>query len=387
MAEPRQDNHVGLTASLPTGVTTQRVLGTRVVQGQNAMRGLRSLVHHVAGAGPVAVITGRAARHATWAGEFAAELSETDATWYEVAPGLLTKESVDALRRASDRKDGAIVAAGGGSVLDAAKAVALMGMNHGIRVPPIIAVPTTAGTGSEVTSFATVWNVPARVKQSLDAPELRPAAAILDPRLPATCRQPTAAAAALDALSHSVEGTWSCRATPESQMLSLRALHRLAPAIDALSRDNRTDGTWEALSEGSMYAGAGIAMARTTAAHAVSYVLTLDHGLAHGHAAAVVLAPLLRFNMAVTSRDCVDPRGPAYVHRVCSEIVRALGCSDVESACDRIDGWIRTLGLVGRVELDVDCRALAARVVGNDRAANNPRVVTGDVLRQWFSPR
>ena len=201
-----------------------------------------------------------------------------------------------------------IVALGGGSVIDSAKVFAaargrfptvLRFLQTGtgaeeLSATPIIAVPTTAGTGSEVTSWATVWDTELGHKYSLARPNLYPEHALIDPRLMLGKPKQLTVSTGLDALSHALESLWNVNANPISANHAVAAareilavLPRLADALDDL--DLRTRMAAAALS-----AGLAFSNTRTAIAHSISYPITLHHGVAHGIACSFTLPMILR---------------------------------------------------------------------------------------------
>jgi alcohol dehydrogenase class IV len=223
-----------------------------------------------------------------------------------------------------------VVAVGGGSAIDLAKAARMLTPERGslqdalaakpsaLRPDPpsLVAVPTTAGTGSEVTCFATLYHE--REKVSLDAPGARPDHALLDAELVRSCPSAVAVAAALDALCHAIESAWNRDATPLSRRYAAAAaaalVHNLAPGqptAGLLSPDRAEQRQLAAT-----VAGIAIGLTRTTAAHAFSYRLTAHHGIAHGYACALNLVWLADHNWRARSTGDAD----------LEKVLRSLGC-------------------------------------------------------------
>lgn len=195
----------------------------------------------------------------------------------------------------------AVVAVGGGSTIDLAKAARLLrpeprAGDWRADPPELVAVPTTAGSGSEVTPFATLYRDGRKI--SLDAPQVRPDHAVLDGVLVASCPHRVAAAVMLDALCHAIESLWSRDATVRSRRYAACAANAL---VDLLVSPSAL-ATWipSAKAEDGLLAatvaGLAIACTRTTAAHAFSYWLTAQYGVPHGFACAANLGWLARYN-------------------------------------------------------------------------------------------
>lgn len=199
-----------------------------------------------------------------------------------------------------------IIAFGGGSALDSAKAIAAMiacgpsgfslaeiiarpAVLDTLPCPPIHCLPTTSGTGAEVTPFATVWDHQARKKLSLAHPALYPATAIVDPVLTLGLPPSVTLSTGLDALNQAFESVWNRNATPLTLQMAavaiekgLRALPRLMDSPDDLSA--RSD-----MAEASLLAGLCISQTRTALCHSISYPLTAHFGVPHGLACAFTM--------------------------------------------------------------------------------------------------
>lgn len=201
-----------------------------------------------------------------------------------------------------------IIGLGGGSALDAAKAVALLVANGGDCGPyfdvsqvrqaalPMLAIPTTAGTGSEVTPYAVLVDSFTRQKKTLKHPSLYPRAALLDPLLTVELPLTITVATALDALSQAMEGMVSKNATPLADSLALEACRRIRgalPRVFAVPGDEDARGV---LLYAAMLSGLVIAQTGTTLVHGMGYYYTLDYGIAHGAANALLLPPVFQWN-------------------------------------------------------------------------------------------
>lgn len=306
-------------------------------------------------------------------------------------PDLSTVEA--AVDVAREFRPDAVVGIGGGSPLDVAKSAAAL---HGqaqsaydcLRNPSqlssrdgcaLVLAPTTSGSGSELTSFATVYV--GEQKYSLDHPALRSDVALVDPDLTASLPGPSAVASGLDALSQAIESYWATAATAASRRLAQAALNELFPAL----REVADHGSFaapqirERLAVGAALSGAAINQTRTTAAHALSYGLTARLGITHGVAVALHLRWLIGHNAAATPDDCRHTDGPQRLHRLISNVqeqaVKETG-AEVEPLLERLlvlGGHPRALA-----DLRLDPYEWAPALdgpLGSGRAGNNPRVV------------
>jgi len=202
-----------------------------------------------------------------------------------------------------------IVALGGGSVIDAAKAMAVgfkvdageapfaAMLRHDHERPehavPVIAVPTTAGTGSEVTPFATVWDRQEHRKHSIAGNHVYPAAAIVDPTLTLSLPSEETLHTALDAISHSLESLWNRNRTPLSEGFSVRALREAISALPAVLTNPGDLAARSAMQRASLFAGMAISQTRTAIAHSISYPLTTHYGVPHGLACSFTLPRII----------------------------------------------------------------------------------------------
>ena len=185
----------------------------------------------------------------------------------------------------------------------------------------MIAIPTTAGTGSEATHFAVVY-VDGE-KYSLAHPYLVPAYAVIDPLLTYSLPAGVTAASGLDAFCQAIESIWAVGATDVSHTFATEAA-RLAVQHLRAAVQNPTDTARAGMCRAAHLSGKAINISKTTAPHALSYVLTAEYGLAHGVAVALTLAPMLQYNAQVTAIDCADPRSAIAEETTMKRILVAL---------------------------------------------------------------
>jgi len=201
-----------------------------------------------------------------------------------------------------------IVGIGGGSAMDSAKGVGLL-MTNGGRLadydgtnkvvkdlPPVVAIPTTAGTGSEVTANAALTRSGDHYKMSLRSPRLLPKLAIVDPLLLRTLPRSVAAASGLDALTHAIEGFLSVRASPLSDFFAIRAIELMAPNIRAFVANPENLEAASSMALGSMMAGLVVSNTGTGNDHALARALGGLCDLTHGVATAMLLPHVMSFN-------------------------------------------------------------------------------------------
>ena len=203
-----------------------------------------------------------------------------------------------------------IVAIGGGSVLDTAKVMRvalyrgesqieeLLGNLKPVAIGPkarFVAVPTTHGTGSEMTKWATVWDKNDKRKHSISDPDNYPDDAIYDVRLCESLPVELSLASAMDALSHALEAIWNKNENERSDEIAIRGIGLIVPALDGLSEPVDLDVRRQLLL-GSHLAGLAFSNTSTAAAHSISYPLTAHFGIPHGIACSMPLRPLMEIN-------------------------------------------------------------------------------------------
>ncbi|RDI65544.1 iron-containing alcohol dehydrogenase [Nocardia pseudobrasiliensis] len=317
-----------------------------------------------------------------------------------IQSGLPTPESVAVLaRQVRAHRADVVLTVGGGSVMDAGKAAAALSIRTdptpelvvracaeetgGEAAPPVIALPTTPGTGAEATPFATIWHRGQGRKLSLRGASLRPVTAVLDPDLLIGLPEAHLISCLLDTLAQGLEGAWSIRADQQSEWLGGAAWALLADLLDRRPDDWGAAQRHAALLAGHL-AGRAIALAGTTVCHAMSYPLTLRHGLGHGHACGLTLAAVLRYNASVGA-DCADPRGPQRVRATIARVVSAAGVEDVEELARRIDTLAASPALPVAPDLRRDAIRIATEALAYDRAGNNPRRVDVQALTRLLA--
>lgn len=213
--------------------------------------------------------------------------------------------------------DTVIVALGGGSVIDTAKVLAASNggfdnVQHFLETKsgesdlssyPIIAIPTTAGTGSEVTQWATVWDVKSQRKHSLSRHCHYPEAAIVDPELTLGIPKALTVSTALDALSHSLESIWNRNGNPISTNHAVFAASEMMVALPLLLEDLGNLEMRARVSRASLFAGLAFSNTKTALAHSVSYPITLKYNVVHGLACSFSL-PMIMASVIGENNEC-----------------------------------------------------------------------------------
>ena len=265
-------------------------------------------------------------------------------------------------RLCRDARIDVALAIGGGSVLDTAKAVAALAVNGGRAVDyledlgnksprtieraplPVVAVPTTAGSGAEVTRNSVLRVPEARVKRSLRSDLLIPRAAIVDPELSSTTPRSVAASSGLDALTHLVEAYVSLGAQPTTDRLAVEGIRLAAGALWLLAEEKATHESNAAMALASLWGGMALANAGLGAVHGLVAPLGGRYSIPHGAGCGCLLAATLRTNVvALRARSPTSATLERY-----ATVARALvrnGERTIEQAADAIDALRRALGI------------------------------------------
>lgn len=205
-----------------------------------------------------------------------------------------------------------VVAVGGGSALDCAKAAASLCKTQDSIVPyhnqekkfgkehlPLIAIPTTSGTGSEVTSVAVLSNPYTKKKAPLVCSNFYPEYAIIDPTLTLTVPKQVTASTGLDVLSHALEGFWSNNHQPICDTMALHAAKLVFEYLPKVYKNGQDIESREKMCEASLIAGLAFALPKTTGPHACSFPLTNIYKIPHGEACAFTLDYFVKTNANV----------------------------------------------------------------------------------------
>jgi alcohol dehydrogenase class IV len=294
----------------------------------------------------------------------------------------------------------AVIAFGGGSALDAGKAIAALAANGGdpldylevigrgrkLERPslPFVAIPTTAGTGAEVTRNAVLGSRADGVKASLRSPHMLPALALVDPDLLVGLPPPVMAASGLDALSQLIEPFLSTRANLLTDALAREGIRRSARSLERAARGQSDPAVREDLALASLMGGLCLANAGLGAVHGFAAPAGGMFSAPHGAVCAALLAPVMRVNLRA-----LEARAPAHPARARFAEIAALMTGDpAASGADGI-AWVK--GLVARMgipglrqhglsEADLPLLVERARAASSMRA--NPLVLDEAELRE-----
>lgn len=281
------------------------------------------------------------------------------------------------------------ISVGGGSPMDVAKSIKAYLYMDGSEpyvnqkiVPndiPHLAIPTTAGTGSESTHFAVIYYEGKKCSVSDDS--LLPEYVLLDPQLLDGLPEYQRKATMMDAFCHASESFWSVKSTEESRKLAAEAIKEVLASREAYLND-MPEGNRGMLRAANL-AGRAINLTTTTAAHAMCYKLTSLYGISHGHAAALCFPKLWRYMLEHDVR-IRDPRGKAYVEEGFQRLAELYGCATPSEAVRSIESDLEGLGLDAPALRSEEELQLLASSVNVQRLSNNPADLSADDLREIY---
>lgn len=283
-----------------------------------------------------------------------------------------------------EQKTDLIIAVGGGSVLDVGKTLCLLGgmelqsadelrsviaeKHYQHPVQKWIGIPTTAGTGSEVTCWATIWDPEQEAKRSAESKENFAYAAIVDASLAKGMPIALAVSSGLDAAAHALESYWANASNLVSRALALKSMETVMQHMDALLAGDPK--AHEAMAQGSMLAGLAFSNTKTTACHSISYPLTMEYHIPHGAAVSLLMGPVLKLNEAAIH----DKKA----------LFAALGIQTADELGLKISSILQKAGIPASLRgWNVPREALpelAAHGITKGRADNNPVPLTKEKI-------
>ena len=291
--------------------------------------------------------------------KFNAHLEEIEETGVQMIgfrdfqPNPVYENVQDGVKLFREEKCDAIIAVGGGSAIDVAKCIKLYsnlrgdGENGdwlmGEYVPnnvPFLAMPTTAGTGSEATRYAVIYHD--GKKQSVTSESLIPGTVLMDPNTLITLPLYQKKATMCDALCHAIESYWSVNSTDESKEYSRSAIQGVMEHLDGYL--NNTEEGRSGMLRAANMAGKAINITQTTAGHAMCYSITSLFGCPHGYAAALCNRALFPW-MIEHVDECIDPRGSGHLKSVFHRIANAMECDSPEDAGIRLNNIVQSMKL------------------------------------------
>ena len=267
-----------------------------------------------------------------------------ESIFYDVSPNPTFKSCQIVISFIDSSKYDGVIAIGGGSVMDTAK-VAMACMGTGVfdlselltitepfeKIIPSIFIPTTHGTGSEVTMWGTIWDSIEKKKYSISHPNLYPKIAILDENLTLSLPLDISIITSMDALSHSFEAIWNKNANSTSTAYAIEAILLIIANIEKLKKYPENLNIRKNLLFAANRAGLAFSNTKTAAAHSISYPLTMHYGITHGIAASLSLPWLLEINKLEIEKELnsiyngLNLRGFSELKQVLIELVMQNG--------------------------------------------------------------
>lgn len=275
----------------------------------------------------------------------------------------------------------AILAVGGGSAIDVAKCIKLACIDK-VKKIPFIAIPTTAGTGSESTHNAVVYLN--GIKQTVTDDRILPDYALLESSVLETLPIYQKKCTMMDALCQGIESWWSVNSTEESKSYSQKAVDLIITHWKQYIIENDKAAAREIMLAAN-FSGKAINIAQTTAAHAMSYKITSLYGLSHGHAVAICLPEIWLFMMKHMEL-CIDMRGEEYLTNIFQQIAKTLGFSNILQACEFLHSLLATLDLRYPTSNNRDKELeILTHSINPVRLKNNPIHIAEDVAYRLYS--
>jgi alcohol dehydrogenase class IV len=291
-----------------------------------------------------------------------------------------------------------MIAVGGGSSIDMAKLInAIAHQQHNPfdlvtgkesitgKGLPLIAVPTTSGSGSEATHFAVVYVN--NIKYSLSHEYILPDYSIVDPSLTYNLPPKLTAVSGFDALSHAVESYWSVKSTEESRKYASRAIEMILSTLDSAVNEPNIEAR-SIMALAAHLSGKAINITKTTAPHAISYPLTSFFKIPHGYAVALVLGKFFVINSKFEGVELNDPRGKDYLQKIMLELCNLFQCTTPLAWSEKWYELMSTVGLTNDIKsLGICKREDIDRIIDNvnlERLKNNPVKIKETMLKDLF---
>ena len=292
------------------------------------------------------------------------------------------------------KKPDLIVSIGGGSVIDMSKLIRILTpqsdddylnyINNPITLTdkglPLVAVPTTFGSGSEATHFAVVYID--NKKYSLAHHYVKPNYSIIDAELCYSLPHHASASCGMDALSQAVESYWSIKSTDESKKYAMEAISLINSVLyDAVCGDKKARYI---MLKAANLAGKAINITTTTAPHAISYPLSIFFNISHGHAVSIILGSFFIVNSNYKDYKISDPRGVNHLKETMNNLFDIFGAKDAYQCKKNWECLMKKIGLpINLHELGItsnDDKQLILDHVNIQRLSNNPVEITNSIL-------
>ncbi len=289
--------------------------------------------------------------HSGIAGQIGESMRGKEVVYFSDVEPNPSCESVDqAALLAREMQADCIVGLGGGSALDISKMVSCLTTNEGSiydyyvggsrslsnRSTTLICIPTTAGTGSEVTNVGVFTNKKAGIKMPMVSNEFWPDYAIIDSVLTYTLPQVMTATTGMDAFCHAIEAYWNKNSQPMCDMLAMGAMKQILSNIESAYREPSDKEARSAMVCASLIAGIAFSQTRTTGIHALSFPLTAEFGASHGTACAITLPAFIKISSQQAGEKMIT-------------LIRYLGFETVEEFADAVEQLMQSMKMPTRL--------------------------------------
>jgi alcohol dehydrogenase len=309
------------------------------------------------------------------------------------------EDVVNGIKIFKSEKPDLIISVGGGSAIDIAKLINILAVQDNANVLeyiknsnlinkkgiPLIAIPTTIGSGSQSTHFAVAYVD--SVKYSVAHDFMMPDFAIIDAELSYSLPKNVTASSGMDAFSQAIESYWSVKSTDESKKYSSKAISLIISALpEAVNGDKHSK---DIMSKAADLAGKAINITTTTAPHAISYPITMFFGVPHGHAVALTLGYFFEINSNFKENKVIDPRGEDYVLESMHEIFTMFDSKNAEECFIFWKNFMKSIGLetsfnkIGLIS-DYDKKRVTENI-NLQRLNNNPVSVSSNLIMKIIS--
>ncbi|WP_366922451.1 iron-containing alcohol dehydrogenase [Metallumcola ferriviriculae] len=315
--------------------------------------------------------------------------------WTGVTPNPKDSEVAEGRQLYEEKGCDAVIALGGGSAIDAAKAVAVLVSNQGDissyegvdkishPLPPIIALPTTAGSGAEVSQFSIIVDVKRKLKMTIISKSLVPDIAIIDPEVLGTKSAELTANTGMDALTHAIESYTSVAATPLTDVQALNAIRLIANFLRKSVASQSDFQAKEAMAMASLQAGLAFSNAILGAVHAMTHQLGGLLDMPHGEANAILLPYVMRYNL-IASMEKYAQVAEAFGESSLGVGKRAMA----EKAISAVEEMARDIGIprsLSQVGLtDEFIPKLSENAVKDACLVTNPRDMSRQEIERLF---
>lgn len=296
-------------------------------------------------------------------------------------------------------KDGSydfIIGIGGGSALDMAKLISVFAHqeddqleilkdNHKINSSktPVLAIPTTAGTGAETTAFSVLYVD--KKKYSVASDTMLPDFVYLSSQFTFSASKYLSACTGADAFCQAVESVWSVNSSSESEEYALEAVKmiwdHLKKAVDHNDEEARA-----IMLEASYLAGKAINITKTTAPHAISYAFTSYYGIPHGHAVSLSLPHFFDFNYKISKNDCIDKKGSEEVKERLEKLMDVMGVNK-NHVKHELTTFFKSIGLNTNISSLINNfdQQIIIENINLQRLQNNPRKINQEDVRYFLA--